>query len=114
MTAERIAAPFPTVQGRCPACGWATLFLGSGGYVTCARLECPQPDAASTLLERDPRRTAARRWAETIDSTDGGQTIRIPAYAPDGSETDGITVDRINAAVLRDMLTDFLGQEPTQ
>lgn len=54
MTAERIAAPFPTVQGRCPACGWTSLFLGSGGYVTCARAECPQPDAASTLLERDP------------------------------------------------------------
>ncbi|MFJ5886824.1 DUF6085 family protein [Streptomyces californicus] len=43
---------FPTVQGRCPACGAISLFLGSGGYVTCARIECPEPDAASTLLER--------------------------------------------------------------
>ncbi|MFF9639414.1 DUF6085 family protein [Streptomyces bacillaris] len=43
---------FPTVQGRCPSCGAISLFLGSGGYVTCARIECPEPDAASSLLER--------------------------------------------------------------
>lgn len=42
----------PTVQGFCPACGKPSLFLGSGGYVTCARIDCPEPDAASTLLER--------------------------------------------------------------
>jgi hypothetical protein len=41
---------FPDVQGRCPACHGQSLFLGSGGYITCARLECPEPDAASTLL----------------------------------------------------------------
>lgn len=49
-------AAFPTVQGHCPACGGTSLFLGAGGYPTCARIECPQPDAATTLLERDPRR----------------------------------------------------------
>lgn len=43
---------FPTVQGRCPSCGKESLFLGSGGYVTCARIDCPEPDAASTLLEQ--------------------------------------------------------------
>lgn len=42
----------PQVQGRCPACGLASLFVGSGGYVTCGNLPCPEPDAASTLLER--------------------------------------------------------------
>lgn len=30
-------------------CG-ATLFLGSGGYVTCSWVECPNPTAASDLL----------------------------------------------------------------
>lgn len=39
-----------TVQGRCPACGWTTLFLGDGGHVTCSRLECPNPSAADDLL----------------------------------------------------------------
>ncbi|TXS35744.1 hypothetical protein [Streptomyces sp. OR43] len=41
---------YPDVRGRCPACGNTRLFLGSGGYVTCPRIGCPEPDAASTLL----------------------------------------------------------------
>jgi hypothetical protein len=43
------------VQGLCPSCGGQSLLLGSGGYVTCSRIECYEPDAASTLLERDPK-----------------------------------------------------------
>ncbi|GHB55812.1 hypothetical protein GCM10010331_49590 [Streptomyces xanthochromogenes] len=50
---------FPAVQGRCPACRGASLFVGSGGYITCARLECPEPDAATTLLERRTEDIAA-------------------------------------------------------
>jgi len=42
---------FADVQGRCPACHGKSLFLGDGGYVTCSRIDCPEPDAASTLLE---------------------------------------------------------------
>lgn len=38
------------VQGFCPmGCG-QTLFLGSGGYVTCSWHECPRPDAAADIL----------------------------------------------------------------
>ena len=44
---------FPKVQGRCPACGSNSLFLGDGGYVTCSVLGCPDPCAASNVLE-DP------------------------------------------------------------
>ncbi|MGQ4353145.1 hypothetical protein [Streptomyces drozdowiczii] len=40
----------PDVQGRCPACGAASLFLGEGGHVTCARIDCPAPDTADMLL----------------------------------------------------------------
>lgn len=50
-------------------------------------------------------------WAETIDSVDGGETIRIPGYAPDGSETAGLTVSREKAAELVAMLRDFLGED---
>jgi len=43
---------FPRVKGNCPkGCG-ATLFLGSGGYVTCSYINCPEPDAASKLLSK--------------------------------------------------------------
>jgi hypothetical protein len=48
---EGVAQGFPRVVGRCPACGLTALFLGAGGYVTCASLECPDPGAASDLLE---------------------------------------------------------------
>lgn len=38
------------VQGHCPACGGASLFLAEGGHVTCSRLECPRPTAVDELL----------------------------------------------------------------
>lgn len=40
----------PTVQGYCPACQGTSLFLGDGGHVTCARIDCPNPCAADDLL----------------------------------------------------------------
>lgn len=45
------AGDYNDVQGRCPACGGTSLFLGDGGYVTCLRVDCPEPNAASTLLD---------------------------------------------------------------
>lgn len=47
-----LAAGLPLVKGRCPACNKASLFLGVGGYVTCSHADCPEPDAASTVLEQ--------------------------------------------------------------
>lgn len=38
------------VEGRCPACGHRSLFLGSGGYVTCSIVECKRPSAAADVL----------------------------------------------------------------
>jgi hypothetical protein len=38
------------VAGKCPACDVEALALGAGGYVTCASLSCPEPDAASKAL----------------------------------------------------------------
>ena len=38
------------VKGNCPmGCG-GTLFLGSGGYVTCAWSRCPNPTAMADLM----------------------------------------------------------------
>jgi hypothetical protein len=45
-----MSAQFPRVQGECPACGNEALFLGEGGFVTCARLSCESPWAASESL----------------------------------------------------------------
>lgn len=44
-------ASIPEVRGHCPmGCG-ETLFLGSGGYVTCGYLSCPNPSAVTVLLQ---------------------------------------------------------------
>lgn len=40
------------INTRCPACGWSNvLFVAEGGYITCSRLECPNPEAAHKVLE---------------------------------------------------------------
>jgi hypothetical protein len=57
--------PFPAVQGRCPSCrSESSLFLGSGGYVTCARIDCPSPDLASELLSPAGQDATSRRRTE--------------------------------------------------
>lgn len=48
---DSVAGGWPHVQGRCPACHGASLFLAAENYVTCSRLDCPNPTAASELLE---------------------------------------------------------------
>ena len=51
------------VKGRCPACNGSSLFLGSGGHVTCSRLDCPDPTEADELLHRglpEPRPAATQ------------------------------------------------------
>ena len=46
-----VAKGYPWVKGTCPACGGRTLFVGSGGYITCSYIPCPDPGAAGKLLE---------------------------------------------------------------
>ncbi|MER5694903.1 DUF6085 family protein [Streptomyces mirabilis] len=55
-----LAAGLPQVQGRCPACGRTSLFLGDGGYVTCSIIDCPNPSAADELLHGDAQDQLAR------------------------------------------------------
>jgi hypothetical protein len=54
------------ITARCPACGWSNvLFVADGGYVTCSRIECPDPEAAHATLEgAGPTQTAARAGAK--------------------------------------------------
>ncbi|MEV5915753.1 hypothetical protein AB0M00_43585 [Streptomyces chartreusis] len=47
-----LAAGLPLIKGNCPACRRASLFLGTGGYPTCSNADCPEPDAATTVLEQ--------------------------------------------------------------
>lgn len=62
----------PDVQGLCPACGATSLFLGEGGYVTCARIECPNPCAADELLHGGEE--------ALVQALGGDRTARIIAH----------------------------------
>ena len=41
-SAERISTP-------CPACGAHSLFVGSGGHLTCSVIGCPAPSTADVI-----------------------------------------------------------------
>lgn len=71
--------PHPKITTHCPACGSESLFIGSGGGLTCAVLRCTQPsveaaiedlravleDALCTLVAiASQPATAGRLWAE--------------------------------------------------
>jgi hypothetical protein len=62
---------FQRVAGHCPACGATSLFLGSGGYVTCSVIECPNPTAVADLLEDG-------ETEHVVTFTEKGFTIRHP------------------------------------
>ena len=48
------------VAGYCPACNSnGTMFVGSGGYITCSLIKCPNPTLMSELLEKRGRLAAA-------------------------------------------------------
>lgn len=45
-----VATGWPRVAGRCPSCGNSSLFVGTGGHVTCSILSCADPCVADRLL----------------------------------------------------------------
>lgn len=62
------------VVGDCPSCGHPTLFLGEGGYVTCSLMDCPDPEAATRLLERGPIRSP--RLGQRVHYVSHGTPLR--------------------------------------
>jgi hypothetical protein len=56
---------FPYVAGRCPNCGGNSLFLGSGGHITCSRLDCSNPAAVDDQLHAQPLRPVVSSGAHS-------------------------------------------------
>ncbi|WP_435279137.1 hypothetical protein [Streptomyces sp. 1222.5] len=50
MTEQASIKTFPNIQGHCPSCRGSSLFVGGGGYITCSRIDCPDPSAADDVL----------------------------------------------------------------
>jgi hypothetical protein len=67
----RVMPGVTRVQGHCPACGSASLFLGDGGYVTCGRLDCSCRSAASDIL-------AERETEHVVVFKAGSFTVKHP------------------------------------
>jgi hypothetical protein len=99
----RIPDPRQDVAGRCPACHGTSLFLGSGGHVTCSRIDCPDPSLADTLLhdEHTSDLTAAAGRLRDLAAILAEQA---PAPLPTAEElaagqtADKVTAQRIQAA----------------
>jgi hypothetical protein len=51
---------------------------------------------------------ASHRWAETVHTEDDGM-LHIPVYAADGTQAEGLVMDREGANTLQVMITDYLG-----
>lgn len=75
----------PIIQTKCPACGWKSLFIGSGGYLTCGNLDCPTPifDAAIQAYVRQEVLKAQVQQLRSIRDSDvhlNHGTIELLAY----------------------------------
>jgi len=88
----------PRIEDRCPACGRGSLFIGTGGHLTCASLKCPNPavtsaieslratleDALLTLvaIAAQPA-TAGRLWADNPTLGATLARVRLALRKPD-------------------------------
>lgn len=64
MMEERIVTP-------CPSCGAKTLFIGSGGHLTCSWLKCKEPTVSRAITKLRNDLMDARQLA-----TDRGRTLQ--------------------------------------
>lgn len=70
----------PNIATRCPSCGFASLFIGAGGHLTCSRLICPAPSVDQAVEARD--RAIAHYKAALVRIAKGDEEIRglAPKY----------------------------------
>lgn len=96
------AAAHPLVQGRCPACNGSSLFLGAGGYVTCSRLDCPNPTLADDMLHQGrpepgrwpaeqpgPRERHRARWQQLTPDQQAARLAELDEPGPAATEATG-------------------------
>ena len=89
---------FPKVEGTCPACGRDSLFLASGGYVTCSIIGCTDPGKASDVLARHSEPAVsddARAVWERAHPSNWAQLgcNRVDPHGPQDCEFDGLKLD---------------------
>jgi hypothetical protein len=56
-----------SITMKCPSCGWRTLFIGSGGYITCGNVvDCKEPDTEKAIENKLQK----ARWQGAIEATE--------------------------------------------
>ena len=66
----------PRITTRCPSCGHQTLFIGSGGHLTCSWLECKAPSLDDFLDEAAAHLQALQQENERlVDERDEARLI---------------------------------------
>lgn len=60
--------PHPKISDRCPSCGSKSLFIGSGGWLTCSILGCKQPSVSAAIDDLVAERDAAEPREEASDA----------------------------------------------
>jgi hypothetical protein len=70
------------VSGKCLACGWSCLFVGTGGHVTCSISDCPDPGAAHKPLAAAPAGDPRMAQIRDLLAVWAGESSKIgAAYA---------------------------------
>lgn len=69
------------IADRCPSCGGKTLFIGSGGWLTCSYLRCSEPGVGRAIEKLRAENDELRKLhpIETLHEDDGDVLIwRVP------------------------------------
>ena len=60
---------------RCPACGHQTLFIGSGGHLTCGWIPCRAPSVGDVVDDLKARAATADLWPKLSAFVDSGLSV---------------------------------------
>lgn len=55
---------YKEINDRCPSCSHRTLFIGTGGYLTCSLIDCPEPGVGKAI---DTLKAEVKDWEESFD-----------------------------------------------
>ena len=47
------------INMRCPSCTGKAIFIGTGGYLTCSHIDCPEPDVARKVKQLEAEKAQA-------------------------------------------------------
>ena len=68
------------INMRCPSCTGKAIFIGTGGYLTCSHIDCPEPDVARKVKQLEAenqrlRELITRSCYYTVEPTEGNLAI---------------------------------------